>query len=59
LKAAPEQAIAAAIAEVRAILSGPSIQVRCLECPPVAPARIAVSEAGLFSRRMGWLAGAA
>ena len=59
LKAAPEQAIAAAIAEVRAILSGPSIQVRCLECPPVAPARIAVSETGLMSRLMNWLVGGA
>ena len=28
-----------AIAEVRSILSGPSIQARCLECAAAAPAR--------------------
>ena len=32
-----EQQLGAAIAEVRSILTGPSIQARCLECPPVAP----------------------
>ena len=57
LKAAPETAILAAIGEVRAILSGPSIQVRCLECPPVAPARIVAADTGLFARLIGWLAG--
>ena len=33
----PQRQLAAAIAEVRAILAGPSIQARCLECPSVAP----------------------
>ncbi|HEX8937699.1 MAG TPA: signal peptide peptidase SppA [Sphingomicrobium sp.] len=36
----PEQQLEAILAEVRSIVSGPSIQARCLECPPVAPARI-------------------
>jgi protease IV len=36
----PQQQLAAALAEVRGILSGSSIQARCIECPPVAPARI-------------------
>jgi protease IV len=35
----PQQQLAAALAEVRGILSGSSIQARCIECPPVAPAR--------------------
>ena len=57
LRAAPEDALAAAIGEVRSILSGPSIQVRCLECPPVAPARIAAADTGLLARLFGWFAG--
>ena len=57
LKAAPEMAILAAIGEVRAILSGPSIQVRCLECPPVARSRMVAADTGLFARLIGWLAG--
>jgi protease IV len=36
----PQQQLAAALAEVRGILSGSSIQARCIECPPVAQARI-------------------
>jgi protease-4 len=56
LRAAPETAILAAISEVRSILSGPSIQVRCLECPPVAPSRIVAADTGLFARLFGWLA---
>lgn len=35
----PDQALANAVAEMRSVLEGPRIQVRCLECPPVAPAR--------------------
>ncbi|HZU50684.1 MAG TPA: hypothetical protein VE968_02280, partial [Sphingomicrobium sp.] len=34
----PREQLASALFEVRAILKGPSIQARCLECPPVAPA---------------------
>lgn len=36
----PERQLGALVAEVRSIVSGSSIQARCLECPPVAPARI-------------------
>jgi protease-4 len=57
LRAVPENAFAAAIGEVRAILSGPSIQVRCLECPPVAPTRIAAADTGLLARLVGWFVG--
>ena len=38
LAPAPEALLARAIAELRSILSGPTIQVRCLECPPAASA---------------------
>src|SRR6476661_4057329 len=36
----PQQQLASVLGEVRSIMSGPSIQARCLECPAVAPARI-------------------
>ena len=32
--------LAQALADLRSVLTGPSIQVRCLECPSVAPARV-------------------
>jgi protease-4 len=38
LAPAPEGLLARAISEVRSILSGPTIQARCLECPPLAAA---------------------
>ncbi|CAA9503537.1 MAG: Signal peptide peptidase SppA (protease 4) [uncultured Sphingomonas sp.] len=44
-----------AAADVRTILSGPTLQVRCLECPPVAPARIAAADAGVLGAMLGWL----
>ena len=31
----PKRLLTRAIADVRSILSGPTIQVRCLECPPI------------------------
>jgi protease-4 len=51
----PEQQLAAIIAEMRAILSGPSIQARCLECPPVAPAVIRQRDLGLLGLLKEWL----
>ncbi len=51
----PEQQLAAIIAEVRAILTGPSIQARCLECPPVAPAAIRQRDIGLLGLLKEWL----
>ena len=47
--------IMTAILEARAILNGPVLQVRCLECPPVAPARISAKDAGFVERLLGWL----
>ena len=41
--------------EVRSILSGPSIQARCLECPPVAPARIEQKDLTLLELIRSWL----
>ena len=51
----PEQQLAGVIAEVRSILKGPSIQARCLECPPVAPARVDPRDLTLLGVIRSWL----
>jgi protease-4 len=51
LAPAPETMLARALAEVRSILSGPTIQVRCLECPPVSAApRLTKDDQGWLAR---------
>ncbi len=55
LAPAPEALVARALAEMRSILDGPSIQVRCLECPPVgAPPRLGPEERGWLARLLSW-----
>jgi protease-4 len=55
LAPAPEGLLVRAIAEVRSILSGPTIQARCLECPPVGPAqRLSNNDRGWLTRLFGW-----
>ena len=51
----PEQQLASVIAEVGSILKGPSIQARCIECPPVAPARIEEKDLTLLAMMKSWL----
>ena len=51
----PQQQLAAVIGEVRAIFAGPSIQARCLECPSVAPASLARTDASLLDLLEEWL----
>ena len=51
----PEQRIAGVLAEVRSIMSGPSIQARCLECPVVAPARVEAKDLTLLGLIRSWL----
>ena len=51
----PQQQLAGAIGEVRAILSGPSIQARCLECPPGAPPVLRQRDLGLLGLIKEWL----
>jgi len=50
----PRQQLADAMVNVRAILSGPSIQVRCLECP-VAPAPMPTRDRSLLALLEEWL----
>jgi protease-4 len=55
LAPAPEGLLARAIAEVRSILSGPTIQARCLECPPLAAApRLSEEDRGWLARWLSW-----
>ena len=55
LAPAPEWRLRAALAELRSILSGPTIQVRCLECGPAAPALPRAAETGVTEALLGWL----
>jgi protease-4 len=55
LAPAPEWRLRTALAELRSILSGPSIQVRCLECGPAAATIPVRAEAGLTEALLGWL----
>ena len=55
LAPAPEALLARAMAELRSILSGPTIQARCLECPPVAAAPVLRSEdRNWLARLLSW-----
>ena len=47
--------LAQAMAELRSVLTGPNIQVRCLECPSVAPARVERKDLGFLSAIGEWL----
>ena len=52
----PQDQLATILGEVRAILNGPSIQARCLECQTVAPVRPAQREQSLLALLQSWLA---
>jgi protease IV len=55
LAPAPEGLLARAIAEVRSILDGPTIQARCLECPPVGAApRFSADDRNWLARLLSW-----
>jgi protease-4 len=55
LSPAPESLLARAIAEVRSILDGPTVQVRCLECPPVVTAsHLTAGDRGWLARWLSW-----
>ena len=47
--------LAQAMAELRSVLTGPNIQVRCLECPGVAPARVERKDLGFLASIGEWL----
>ena len=51
----PQQQLADALFEVHTILSGPSIQARCLECPRGAPAPMPARDRSLLALVEEWL----
>ena len=51
----PEQQLASVLAQVRSILSGPSIQARCLECPAVVPAPLERKDLTLLGLIRSWV----
>lgn len=55
LSNAPQQQLAEMLGEVRSILSGPSIQARCLSCPAVAPERLDKRDLSLLGLIREWL----
>ena len=50
LAARPEEAMARALHDARALLSGPAIQARCLECPIATPVPTARAPDSLFAQ---------
>ena len=55
LAPAPETLLSRAIVELRSILSGPTIQARCLECPSIGPApRLSDQDRGWLTRLLSW-----
>ena len=50
----PETALAAALADLRSILSGPRIQARCLDCGPAAPAALTRPDKGMLAALAEW-----
>ena len=55
LAPAPETLLSRAIVELRSILSGPTIQARCLECPSIGPApRLSNQDRGWLTRLLSW-----
>lgn len=52
---APDSGFASALVDLRSVLTGPRIQVRCLECPAVAPARVTAKDLGFFAALRDWL----
>ena len=52
----PEALLARVVADMRSILSGPTIQARCLACPPsAAPARMSADDRGFAALLVRWL----
>jgi len=47
---APQARVTDALVQLRTVLSGPTIQVRCLECPTVAPSRVTKADVAWFEK---------
>jgi protease-4 len=54
---APETKLTDALVELRSVLMGPRIQVRCLDCPAIAPAQVTKQDLGFFAEVRALLLG--
>jgi len=54
---APDTKVMNALVELRSVLMGPRIQVRCLDCPMAAPARVTKRDLGFFAEVRALLLG--
>ncbi|HUG45652.1 MAG TPA: signal peptide peptidase SppA [Sphingomicrobium sp.] len=52
---ASQASIVDALVQLRGVLAGPRIQVRCLECPVVTPARLKAEDVSFLSALRAWL----
>ena len=52
---APDTQLVSALADLRSVLTGPRIQVRCLQCPASAPAKVTAQDVGFFAALREWL----
>ena len=50
----PEHELAAAVGDLRSILTGSRIQARCFECGPATPARLDRQDKGFLAMLAGW-----
>ena len=55
LAGAPQAQLASAIGELRSVLGGPTIQVRCLECQSGPPPQLKARDKSLLALLMEWL----
>jgi protease-4 len=55
LARAPQRQLAAMLADIRAILTGPAIQARCLECPSTSHAALEPTDRSLMELIAKWL----
>jgi protease-4 len=55
LAGAPREQVTSAISELRAVLGGPTIQVRCLECRAGPPAPLKARDRSLLALLADWL----
>jgi protease-4 len=55
LARAPQRQLAAMLADIRAILTGPAIQARCLECPSTSHAALEPADRSLVELIAKWL----
>ncbi len=51
----PDTSLVSALTDLRSILAGPRIQVRCLECPSSAPARAKAEDLSFMAALRAWL----